>query len=154
MGCADFVLACGDIAQLSRLGHCALENLRVGLLIRLEGSSGLSPSEVLRFDDALRRLLSEKCPDPMVVEHRVWCVVARSPFPARSDSSASALRRGGWAVGLQRPGGLITKWSGVDGRRAMRRLATLSAVPVSILMTLIRAYSINENAAWRSDGAS
>jgi ubiquinone/menaquinone biosynthesis C-methylase UbiE len=43
------------------------------------GSGGLSPSEVLRFDDALSRLLSEKYPDPMVVEHRVWCVVARKP---------------------------------------------------------------------------
>lgn len=43
------------------------------------GSGGLSPSEVLRFDDALGRLLSRKYPDPMVVEHRVWCVVARKP---------------------------------------------------------------------------
>ena len=43
------------------------------------GSGGLSPSEVLRFDDALGRLLNSKYPDPMVVEHRVWCVVARKP---------------------------------------------------------------------------
>ena len=43
------------------------------------GSGGLSPSEVLRFDDALSRLLSTKYPDPMVVQHRVWCVVARKP---------------------------------------------------------------------------
>ncbi len=43
------------------------------------GSGGLSQSEVLRFDDALSRLLSGKYPDPMVVEHRVWCVVARKP---------------------------------------------------------------------------
>jgi SAM-dependent methyltransferase len=43
------------------------------------GSGGLSPSEVLCFDDALSRLLSRKYPDPMVVEHRVWCVVARKP---------------------------------------------------------------------------
>ncbi len=43
------------------------------------GSGGLSPSEVLRFDDALSSLLSRKYPDPMVVEHRVWCVVARKP---------------------------------------------------------------------------
>jgi SAM-dependent methyltransferase len=43
------------------------------------GSGGLSPSDVLRFDDALSRLLSRKYPDPMVVEHRVWCVVARKP---------------------------------------------------------------------------
>lgn len=43
------------------------------------GSGGLSPSEVLRFDDALSRLLSRKHPDPMVVEHRVWCVVAGKP---------------------------------------------------------------------------
>jgi len=43
------------------------------------GSGDLSPSEVLRFDDALSALLREKYPDPMVVEHRVWCVVARKP---------------------------------------------------------------------------
>ncbi len=43
------------------------------------GSGGLSPSEVLRIDDALSRRLSRKYPDPMVVEHRVWCVVARKP---------------------------------------------------------------------------
>ncbi len=43
------------------------------------GSGGLSPSEVVRFDEALRRLLSSKYPDPMLVEHRVWCVVARKP---------------------------------------------------------------------------
>jgi SAM-dependent methyltransferase len=43
------------------------------------GSGSLSPSEVLRFDDALSRLLSRKYPDPIVVEHRVWCVVARKP---------------------------------------------------------------------------
>jgi SAM-dependent methyltransferase len=43
------------------------------------GSGGLSPSEVPRFDDALGRLLRGKYPDPMVVEHRVWCVVVRKP---------------------------------------------------------------------------
>ncbi len=43
------------------------------------GSGGLSASEVLRFDDALRRLLGRKYPDPMLVAHRVWCVVARKP---------------------------------------------------------------------------
>ena len=43
------------------------------------GSGGLSPAEVMRFDRALGRLLSEKYPDPMRVEHRVWCVVARKP---------------------------------------------------------------------------
>lgn len=43
------------------------------------GSGGLSPSDVLRFDEALARLLGEKFPDPMVVEHRVWCVVATKP---------------------------------------------------------------------------
>ena len=41
------------------------------------GSGDLSPSDVLRFDEALSRLLSRKYPDPVVVEHRVWCVVAR-----------------------------------------------------------------------------
>lgn len=41
------------------------------------GSGGLPPSEVQRFDEELQRLLRDKYPDPMVVEHRVWCVVAR-----------------------------------------------------------------------------
>lgn len=41
------------------------------------GSGGLSPSDVLRFDDALGVLLAEKHPDPMAVTHRLWCVVAR-----------------------------------------------------------------------------
>jgi len=41
------------------------------------GSGGLAPSEVLRFDESLARLLEERYPDPMAVEHRVWCVVAR-----------------------------------------------------------------------------
>jgi SAM-dependent methyltransferase len=41
------------------------------------GSGGLSPSDVLQFDQALGRLLNEKYPDPMLIEHRVWCVVAR-----------------------------------------------------------------------------
>ncbi len=43
------------------------------------GSGGLPPAEVPRFDDALSRLLSDKYPEPMQVEHRVWCVVARKP---------------------------------------------------------------------------
>jgi SAM-dependent methyltransferase len=43
------------------------------------GSGGLPPSEVVRFDEALDRLLRAKYPDPMIVEHRVWCVVARKP---------------------------------------------------------------------------
>jgi SAM-dependent methyltransferase len=43
------------------------------------GSGGLAPSEVLRFDEALSRLLRRKYPDPMMVKHRVWCVVASKP---------------------------------------------------------------------------
>ncbi len=43
------------------------------------GSGGLPPPEVVRFDDALRQLLARKYPDPMIVAHRVWCVVARKP---------------------------------------------------------------------------
>lgn len=39
------------------------------------GSGGLSPSDVLKFDEALGRLL-RNYPDPVGVEHRVWCVVA------------------------------------------------------------------------------
>jgi len=41
------------------------------------GSGGISPEGVVRFDEKLAKLLSEKYPDPVVVEHRVWCVVAR-----------------------------------------------------------------------------
>jgi SAM-dependent methyltransferase len=43
------------------------------------GSGGLPPHEVERFDEALRELLSSKYPNPMTVEHRVWCVVAEKP---------------------------------------------------------------------------
>ncbi len=43
------------------------------------GSGNLSTSEVLRFDEALSHLLSDKYPDPTVVTHRLWCVVARKP---------------------------------------------------------------------------
>jgi SAM-dependent methyltransferase len=43
------------------------------------GSGELPPDEVVRFDAALAALLAAKYPDPMVVEHRVWCVVARKP---------------------------------------------------------------------------
>lgn len=43
------------------------------------GSGGLSPAEVERFDDALTHLLQNKHPDPVVIAHRVWCVVARKP---------------------------------------------------------------------------
>jgi SAM-dependent methyltransferase len=46
------------------------------------GSGGLAPSEVRRFDEALGRLLERSYPDPMVVEHRVWCVAARKPTSA------------------------------------------------------------------------
>jgi SAM-dependent methyltransferase len=41
------------------------------------GSGGLPEPEVRRFDEALGRLLAAKYPDPVVVEHRVWCVMAR-----------------------------------------------------------------------------
>jgi SAM-dependent methyltransferase len=43
------------------------------------GSGGLTPAEVERFDEALQRLLRDKYPDPLSVEHRVWCIVARKP---------------------------------------------------------------------------
>jgi ubiquinone/menaquinone biosynthesis C-methylase UbiE len=43
------------------------------------GSGGLSPTEVQRFDESLSRLLSRKYLELLVVEHRVWCVVARKP---------------------------------------------------------------------------
>jgi len=43
------------------------------------GSGGLTPDDVLRFDEELQRLMSERYPDPVDVEHRVWCLVARKP---------------------------------------------------------------------------
>jgi SAM-dependent methyltransferase len=43
------------------------------------GSGGIEPEAVLRFDDALNELLIRKYPDPMLVEHRVWCVVGSKP---------------------------------------------------------------------------
>jgi ubiquinone/menaquinone biosynthesis C-methylase UbiE len=43
------------------------------------GSGSLSTQEVEDFDAALARLLQSRYPDPMLVEHRVWCVVARNP---------------------------------------------------------------------------
>lgn len=45
------------------------------------GSGGLPPAEVERFDAALTDLLADRFPDPLVVEHRVWCVVASTPSP-------------------------------------------------------------------------
>ena len=41
------------------------------------GSGGLTPSQVERFDAALSRLLVQRFPEPMKVEHRIWCVVVR-----------------------------------------------------------------------------
>lgn len=43
------------------------------------GSGGLSPEEVERFDEALADLLRRRYPDPIKVEHRVFCVAARKP---------------------------------------------------------------------------
>lgn len=52
------------------------------------GSGGLSPAEVERFDTELARLLADRYPDPMTVEHRVWCVVARTPPPGASTAES------------------------------------------------------------------
>jgi SAM-dependent methyltransferase len=46
------------------------------------GSGGLVPAEVARFDRGLGDLLRARYPDPVVVPHRVWCVVARKPTDA------------------------------------------------------------------------
>lgn len=43
------------------------------------GSGGLDDAGVRRFDEALGRLLMARYPEPLVVPHRVWCVVARKP---------------------------------------------------------------------------
>ncbi len=57
------------------------------------GSGGLSPADVLRFDDALGHLLSREFPEPMVIVHRVWAVVARNvcaPLASRSIGTMSS----------------------------------------------------------------
>lgn len=41
------------------------------------GSGGLPPTEVERFDEALEHLLLRNYPDPVLVPHRIWCVVGR-----------------------------------------------------------------------------
>jgi hypothetical protein len=41
------------------------------------GSGGLSPSDVQLFDEELDKLLKSKYPEPLFVEHRVWCVAAK-----------------------------------------------------------------------------
>lgn len=43
------------------------------------GSGGLPPAKVRRFDEELSHLLRRDYADPMVVAHRVWCVLARTP---------------------------------------------------------------------------
>jgi SAM-dependent methyltransferase len=43
------------------------------------GSGNLSPFEVKQFDKELGHMLRKKYPDPMVVEYRVWCVIASKP---------------------------------------------------------------------------
>jgi SAM-dependent methyltransferase len=43
------------------------------------GSGGLPPAEVARFDSRLECMLADHYPDPMLVTHRLWCVVARNP---------------------------------------------------------------------------
>ncbi len=43
------------------------------------GSGSLTPAEVEDFDGALGRLLRERYPDPLVVPHRIWSVVAQKP---------------------------------------------------------------------------
>lgn len=41
------------------------------------GSGNLAPDQVRAFDDALAAHLAGRYPDPVDVEHRVWCVVVR-----------------------------------------------------------------------------
>lgn len=43
------------------------------------GSGGMQPEDVARFDAALADVLARKYPDPVDVEHRVWCVIGREP---------------------------------------------------------------------------
>jgi len=53
------------------------------------GSGGLSPPDVQRFDAALSRLLSRKYPDPMRIEHRLFCVVAGKPILGSPASTST-----------------------------------------------------------------
>lgn len=43
------------------------------------GSGGLAPDQVQRFDAALASLLHERHAEPVLIPHRVWCVVCRTP---------------------------------------------------------------------------
>lgn len=43
------------------------------------GSGNLPLAAVERFDSALGRMLAQRYPDPVIVRHRIWCVVARRP---------------------------------------------------------------------------
>ena len=44
----------------------------------VEDGDIVAPVDVLRFDEALGRLLKRSHPEPIRVAHRVWCVVART----------------------------------------------------------------------------
>ena len=39
------------------------------------GSGGMTEDDVARFDERLARMLANEFPEPIRVEHRVWCVV-------------------------------------------------------------------------------
>ena len=43
------------------------------------GSGGLPADEIERFDEDLAALLKSRYPEPVTVEHRVWCTVGRKP---------------------------------------------------------------------------
>ena len=61
------------------------------------GSGGMSGERVVRFDEALQEMLSERFPEPLEIPHRVWCVVGREPPsghapPVRRRTSTSGFR--------------------------------------------------------------
>ena len=62
------------------------------------GSGGMSPGDVARFDRALADLLRERYPEPVVVPHRVWCVVGRRGTDIPNPPARSAGDDGGPVV--------------------------------------------------------
>ena len=81
------------VTDVRRAGFSGLETFSFDLLVpythedwrgRVRASAGvkasLAPDEVARFDEKLRRGLSEKFPDePLQLPHCVWALIARAP---------------------------------------------------------------------------
>jgi SAM-dependent methyltransferase len=96
---ADWKLGAGTglhpdaVTDVRRAGFTAIETFSFDLVVsyshdswrgRVRASAGvrasLAPDEVTRFDEKLRRRLTEQFPDePLALPHCVWAVVAQAP---------------------------------------------------------------------------